>query len=685
MTTQQTAKSKYLPHVDGLRTIAVLGVLWAHFHVPGLPGGFLGVDVFFVISGFLITRLILNEKAKTGRFSYGRFYMRRVRRLMPAALATVFFSLLIMYPVLGSKDLVSFLRSIPFAILPVANINFFLEVGYFDASAAFKPLLHFWSLAVEEQYYFIWPTVLLVLLRFPKALLPISIVLCLGSLLAAQFGYDYNLSAAYYLLPFRAFELFVGAILAMIPISATVSNSKLSKSGALGGVGMVAILVSYLIFDETSHLPGVLSLVVCLGTAFVIAFGATGPVGWLLKSRPVVWIGLISYSLYLVHWPIFVYVSYRLPDEPSLAMRLALFPISILVATASYYLIEKRFRHPAPADKRWGNLPFFIGTALVALALVGPTIQYRISPESRIPQNIAFGPRSETGVKLSSAAYANMTGDRRVESIASGQADAPKVLVIGDSHAGHLRYGLINHLAPQGIDVDLSTLTGCQPLFGLTIYRKVTEKPDALCIAYDEARKELVASGGYDTVILAARWNTPVGEREIEGRSLDYIDLVEVDSVDAVPSLALSRDLFQSSFKTTLDQILDTGAKVVILGQVPSPGRNLAQCQSLFPWAATPASVTARCAALNADQIAKRSEFADTVIEDAALDPNVTYVNSRDLYCKDGVCAMNDPDTGEFLYLDSNHLSDAGSVFQFKEADKAFGLVDLIKSSVRSE
>lgn len=198
-----------------MRTFAVLAVLWAHFCIPGLPGGFLGVDVFFVISGFLITRLILSEKDRTGRFSYSRFYLRRLRRLMPAALATVAASLVLFYPVLGAKDLVSFLRSVPFSIAPLANINLYREIGYFDTAAQMKPLLHFWSLTVEEQFYFFWPTVLLAVYRWPRLLHSIALIVLLVSLAIAQIWLASDPSAAYYLLPSRAFELMIGASLAL--------------------------------------------------------------------------------------------------------------------------------------------------------------------------------------------------------------------------------------------------------------------------------------------------------------------------------------------------------------------------------------------------------------------------------------------------------------------------------------
>ena len=241
-------QGQYFKHIDGLRAVAVLGVLLAHYSIPGVPGGFLGVDVFFVISGYLITRLIIQEKGRTGAFSFRRFYIRRFRRLLPAALFLIGLCFLVFHPVLGTADLSSFLRSIPLSILSLANIGFYREVGYFDTAAEFKPLLHMWSLSVEEQFYLIWPTVLLAILwvrRFGKGILITLFVVCV---LVAQITVNKDPSAAYFLLHARAFELLAGALLAafLAPLSPYARSRDLSEKtrGHLALVGIALIAVS---------------------------------------------------------------------------------------------------------------------------------------------------------------------------------------------------------------------------------------------------------------------------------------------------------------------------------------------------------------------------------------------------------------------------------------------------------
>ena len=227
-----------------------------------------------------------------------------------------------------------------------------------------------WSLSVEEQFYLIWPTVLLAILwvrRFGKGILITLFVVCV---LVAQITVNKDPSAAYFLLHARAFELLAGALLAafLAPLSPYARSRDLSEKtrGHLALVGIALIAVLFALVNEESRLPGLLSLIPVLGTVLVIAFGASGIVGKVLSLRPIVWIGLISYSLYLFHWPVQVYFAYRMPIELSLWLRLSSFPISIALASISYYLVEEQFRKPAPTGKRFGNAPFLALTTSVA-------------------------------------------------------------------------------------------------------------------------------------------------------------------------------------------------------------------------------------------------------------------------------------------------------------------------------
>ncbi len=673
----------YQPHIDGLRTFAVLAVLWAHFCIPGLPGGFLGVDVFFVISGFLITRLILSEKDRTGRFSYSRFYLRRLRRLMPAALATVAASLVLFYPVLGAKDLVSFLRSVPFSIAPLANINLYREIGYFDTAAQMKPLLHFWSLAVEEQFYFFWPTVLLAVYRWPRLLHSIALIVLLVSLAIAQIWLASDPSAAYYLLPSRAFELMIGASLALAFHLEGARRRILATRAApwIAAGGMAAILLSYALIDEHMPLPGVLSLGACLGTAAVIAFGDKGPVGRVLMARPVVWIGLISYSLYLVHWPIYVYVRYRLPDPPSVPLSIALVGVSIAVAALSYALIEKPLRHPAPAGKRWGNLPFLAGTLVAAGVLIGPTVAYKVLPGTRTPAYLAELSRPDVAVRSETFRYAPEAAGKplNVTRFTPASPGPVKVLVIGDSHAGHLRFGLRDLLAPLGVRVDLANLTSCPPLFGVTVQDDTNTEARARCSATNPSLRALATSGDYDVVTLASRWALASGETAVGAQRLRHANYVRIGETQPALSMAGSRAVLDEALADTVQQIRQAGARVVLLGQVPPTGNDLTQCQALFPWARENIPPSSRCAPLSAAAIHERLAYPDTRLAKAANGEDVLFIGSERFFCDDATCRIRTPGTDEMIYNDSDHLTKAGSVFYLDALIRQSGLVDFLK------
>lgn len=681
----KVAPKAYFPHIDGLRTFAVLGVLLEHFHIPGFPGGFLGVDVFFVISGFLITRLIIQERSRTGTFSYGRFYVRRIRRLMPAALVVIVFSIVAFYPILGANDLVSFLRSVPFAIFSISNINFYKVVGYFDNAAQFKPLLHTWSLAVEEQFYLIWPTLLLILLRAGRYLLPATITLMLFSVAGAEIIRPIDFSAAYYLLPFRAFELLIGAILATITSDHSSNYRDIyclstRTMTALAGIGLTLILSSYFILSERSPLPGPLSLLVCLGTALVIAYGAHGPVSRILTWQPMVWVGLISYSLYLVHWPVFVYISYRLPDMPSLPLRLAMFPISIVLAAASYYLIEQRFRHPVRKNTRWGNSPFVAAALLMAVLTCVPTGIYAAFPEWRLPSRMPFGPPSMTHVVEKRVPYPRSPTGASMLTYRSSAKNAPKVLILGDSHAGHLRGAAEHYLAPQGIDVDLASLTGCPGLMAVTIrYETLSDT----CTRNIEARKALALDPTYDVVILSTRWNAFLSPPQIGGINfpLARLEMPSADNKAPPSSLESSREIFLTSLSETIDAIIASEKKLIIIAQVPPLWNDLAQCQSLFPWVRVN---TGRCFRLPIESIIEQSEFADTALQKATDGrEGIMLISPRDYMCDTLRCDLTDPETRDYLYRDSNHLDSAGAVWLIMKADQDLGLIEFIRSAKR--
>lgn len=679
------AQRSYLPHIDGLRTIAVLGVLFTHFHIPGVTGGFLGVDVFFVISGFLITRLIINEYKREGQFRFGRFYLRRLRRLLPAALATIFVSLIVFGVLFEDRDLLNFLKSVPFAVFSLANVHYYFEVGYFDTAAQFKPLLHTWSLAVEEQFYLIWPFLLFLLLRLRSGLAFVTLGLGLLSLLLAELFFDAAPSATYYLLPFRAFELLIGAGLATLMIEGTSSERLLKLPAPLNAMasvlGLGLILGSYVGLDEASRLPGLLSLPACLGAALIIAYGGTGPISKVLTLRPMVWIGLISYSLYLVHWPLIVYLSYRMPDIPPLELRLLLFPIAIALASISYYCIEQPFRHMPTHKGRTQNKRFII--AIVALGLLA-CVPFALTKTPILDQNknpfAGYLDFDDLPKATRLPVAGSPTGWQITRYEAPNPENAQRVLIIGDSHAGHLRIGARYYFGTTGISLDVATLSGCPPLLNVSRYydgdarRKVRQEK---CFANMEAKNQLMLGGEYDVIMLSARWFSMV-EPPVNGT--DWAADGLISEANETPTLDTSRRLLGDAITQTTQAILATNTKVILVSQVPPLGNDLSQCQALFPRSAAP-SETSRCAqATDAEKLA-RADFTDRLIKAAAQNPNVFGIVPTEFFCASGQCIQRDPGSGESLYLDGDHLSLEGSVYVFEYASKTLGIADFINST----
>ena len=367
----EDTQRQHLPFIDGLRALAILPVVMFHAWPGLLPGGFIGVDVFFVISGFLITRLIVGELAD-GRFSLTRFLLRRARRLLPAAVFCFAVTSLIAALWLTPDALVNYGRSLMAACLMYANIYFYQTAGYFSAPSLEKPLLHVWSLAVEDQFYLVWPLVLFAFLpRLPSRFAVIgAMALGIASFIIATVAVRLKPDFAFYLLPARAFELMAGAALALCAetVIRWLNIARPIVLEVLGGLGLLAIGASTFVFSQLTPFAGPNAVPVTLGTVAVIASGLGRPT---LTSRLLEWplfigIGLISYSLYLWHWPLLALLSYRLerplqPLEAGLVVALA-FGHAML----SWRFIEQPFRRSQPANLR------FIGAALVAtIALVG--------------------------------------------------------------------------------------------------------------------------------------------------------------------------------------------------------------------------------------------------------------------------------------------------------------------------
>jgi peptidoglycan/LPS O-acetylase OafA/YrhL len=360
---QHQPDREFFPHVEGLRAVAVLAVLWYHIGLPGIPGGFAGVDIFFVISGFLITGLLLREREQTGRIALRHFYSRRMRRILPAVLATIAVTVVVASFVLAPLQMPGVAQDGAAAALSLGNIRFALESADYFATTDPSPFRHLWSLGVEEQFYLLWPTLLLVATSLVRSRILLAALAVL--ITVASFGFAFWLTDAFapwafYSLPSRLWELSLGGLLAIgWPWIDRIPSRLLIPVGWLG-VGLFAI--GLVTIDAGTPYPGTAALLPTLGAAALIV-GARGrdPVGWALRLSPVRFIGRISYSLYLWHWPILVLPVLATGEPMPIELGIALGLVSIVVAAASWRLIEEPFRR----GRLWTRRPrVVVGTAV---------------------------------------------------------------------------------------------------------------------------------------------------------------------------------------------------------------------------------------------------------------------------------------------------------------------------------
>ena len=369
MTGQQpTVPANYEPHIDGIRCIAVLGVLFYHFGYKTIPGGFTGVDMFFVISGFLITRLLLAD-VKRESFTFTRFYLRRIRRLAPALIATLVVTFLVSAVFMTPDHFKRFSGASLASLFSTSNIYFWFESGYFDQSGSLKPLLHTWSLSVEEQFYFIWPALLFFMrAKTAKFIGAVFALLFVASLVASRLGTASIPSATFFLMPFRIYEFAIGAMLALIPLAMLRARW---WSEILAAVGIVLAFISFTQFDKSTAFPDINALLPCVAAALLIAFGTSAVVGLLLRNPFSIFMGRISYSLYLVHWPVVVlYKHISFNDVLVGKTRIALLILTFMLAIGLHYLIENRFRTPidAPVRARVKRLAVWLSVPMLVVA-----------------------------------------------------------------------------------------------------------------------------------------------------------------------------------------------------------------------------------------------------------------------------------------------------------------------------
>lgn len=492
MSAAAAAKPGYRADIDGLRAVAVLAVVWFHSGLPGLPGGFVGVDVFFVISGYLIGGIVLRELAANG-FRFARFYERRFRRIAPALVIVLLATLIAGYLLLLPAQLITLGRSALSALAMVPNLFFWRQGsgGYFGLTKRVSPpLLHTWSLGVEEQFYLLFPLFLLLAVRFRVTRPALSLAIAASFALCVAAGMTAP-PAAFYLLPMRAWELGLGALLAGGGIAIP---PRLRAPSSIAGLALLAI--GFAVLHGTSPYIAELLAIPTLGTAMLIGSGAAAPANRLLALRGPVWIGRISYSLYLWHWPVFVYLrQWRGGGQLSADWAAGGIALSFALAWLTYRLIEQPARRAAVPFRRvvtacGAGAALILLAAAAVIASRGFPSRFSSAVLARAAQSTDYSPhaRSCTGKPL-----ADLERDCWF-----GQGSR-SVAIWGDSHAAAEVQGIAAGLSSQAV---LISEGGCPPTLASPGIPILCDRHNRDTIAWLAARPQIT------TVLLAAYWGS---------------------------------------------------------------------------------------------------------------------------------------------------------------------------------
>ena len=621
---------KYRPDIDGLRAIAVLAVVLFHAFPALIPGGFIGVDIFFVISGFLITSILARE-LEHGKFTFARFYARRIKRIFPALVLVMAACLAFAWFALFPDELKQLGLHLAGGAGFVSNLVLWQEVGYFDRGADTKPLLHLWSLAIEEQFYIVWPVVLLLASRLRLNLLMVSAGLALVSFAINVGGIAAFPSATFYSPASRAWELLLGAVLACSlhkgrPVALFARAAAAFSPNLRSAVGALLLALGFAIISRERQFPGWYALLPTIGALLMIG---AGPQAWFnrfaLSNRLLVWFGLISYPLYLWHWPLLAFAHIVESGTPAPQLRAALVALAVVLAWLTFRLVERPLR--------FGQGRFNVAILAVLMVALASTGGY-VWRKGGLPERAAIvdNARHQKSLVLvedvqNAAACKKRYGfDSLYEYCLMARVNQdPTVVLLGDSHAYHVVAGLTKYYSSLG--ENLLMLGTRHPYWGLKPgddpYQQATQPMLELALSIPSIK----------TVVIST-----------------HIRL-DTSTPDSRIMYAAARD--------TIRRFTEAGKHVILMEDVPILSFDPRACIKRAGIVATGTRTPCALPRAEVDQQSPQNEAHVAALHRDF--PSVERFRTRQLMCDDKLCwAMKD---GNLLYRDNNHLSYEGDLY----------------------
>ncbi len=642
----------YRRDIDGLRAVAVVPVILFHAGLPGFGGGYLGVDVFFVISGYLITAILLDARARGG-ISIRDFYERRARRILPALFLVMAFCTIVGWFWLYPRLYASFFESLGLTALFMSNLHFMTETGYFADQADVRPLLHTWSLAVEEQFYLIYPLIVAAVLRWwPGRLMAVVAALALASFGFAIWARDAYPDQTFFFPVSRAWELLAGAL-------AALQTARQPRTG-WASIGLGLILVSLVGGGTEQPFPTPWAFVVVAGTVLVLRYGQAGAGlgGRFLALRGVVGIGLVSYGAYLWHQPLMAFARLRLLEPPPTALMLALAVLSVALGALTWRFVENPVRRrtfsPLASRQRlflWAALTTVLFFVVGLTGFVKDGFPARVSPQVQAASaariDNPWRPRCERGRLPATPVHP-------IPDCGSLQADR-NVILMGDSHAAAMAGAMMPALKDAGFGAYVTTMGGCAVIPGL---HALPQRSVDDCRDFTDAGWQFAGSVPDATVVLAMRWQMYLDERRFDtamGIATPQSWVVRAGLRDAADDPARAGRLLDQM----VAQIAALAARqrVVLVYPVPEPANNVTdRAARMGMFASYPDALTTSLA----DETARTATL--TAAFNAIDSPNLIRIRPEALFC--GIADNNRCDQlrGDLiLYADDNHVTRAGA------------------------